>query len=78
MLSERLHRRASAFPPPRAELTPRSLLQVFKAYCAKKAVSEDGVRFLFDGARLTKQQTPEELDSASPLRWPGSVRSAYD
>jgi small ubiquitin-related modifier len=35
---------------------------VFKAYCAKKAVSEDGVRFLFDGSRLTKQQTPEDLE----------------
>ena len=38
-------------------LPPSLPPKVFKAYCAKKAVSEDGVRFLFDGSRLARTQT---------------------
>ncbi|PNH08074.1 Ubiquitin-like protein pmt3/smt3 [Tetrabaena socialis] len=37
------------------------LEKVFNAYCGKKGMSPDTVRFLFDGSRLTPDQTPEAL-----------------
>jgi len=38
--------------------------KVFDAYCSKKAVGADTIRFMFDGSRLTREQTPAELEMA--------------
>ena len=35
---------------------------IFAAYCAKKSLLEDHVRFLFDGRRIRASETPEDLD----------------
>lgn len=35
--------------------------KVMDAYCAKKALNESTVKFVFDGQRLNKAATPEEL-----------------
>ncbi|KAG2494930.1 hypothetical protein HYH03_006865 [Edaphochlamys debaryana] len=37
------------------------LEKVFNAYCNKKGVDTNSVRFLFDGTRVNGSSTPEEL-----------------
>ena len=32
------------------------------AYCQREGLPADGVRFLYDGERVNRYQTPEELD----------------
>ena len=32
------------------------------AYCHREGLPVDGVRFLYDGERVNRDQTPEELD----------------
>ncbi len=32
------------------------------AYCQREGLPADGVRFLYDGERVNRDQTPEELD----------------
>ena len=36
--------------------------KVFDAYCQRKALQPNAVRFLMDGERLRPDQTPEEMD----------------
>mmetsp|Transcript_31201 Transcript_31201/g.79545 ORF Transcript_31201/g.79545 Transcript_31201/m.79545 type:complete len:93 (+) Transcript_31201:163-441(+) len=36
--------------------------KVFSAYCQKKSLQNDAVRFLFEGNRVLDDQTPEQLD----------------
>ena len=36
--------------------------KVFDAYCNKKAVAIDAYTFMFDGVRVQKDQTPNELE----------------
>jgi hypothetical protein len=35
--------------------------QIFEAYCTKKSLARDHVRFLFDGNRIQGTQTPSEV-----------------
>ena len=35
---------------------------IFTAYCAKKNMSQDGIRFLFDGSRIRGTDTPLSLE----------------
>ena len=35
--------------------------QIFDAYCTKKSLARDHVRFLFDGNRIQGTQTPSEV-----------------
>jgi hypothetical protein len=54
-------------------------VQVFDAYCQKKSIEANTVKFLFDGSRVAKEDTPEtvrpmaalwQLEPAAPaLRW---------
>lgn len=48
----------------RAARRARALLkarrQIFEAYCSKKSVARDHVRFLFDGQRINPDSTPSE------------------
>lgn len=37
------------------------LEKVFAAYCAKKSIDVNSVRFVFDGSRVQKDQTPQDL-----------------
>ena len=39
--------------------------QIFEAYCTKKSLARDHVRFLFDGARIQGTQTPAEVRSGA-------------
>ena len=39
--------------------------KVFDAYCQRKALQPNAVRFLMDGERLRPDQTPEEMDTVS-------------
>jgi small ubiquitin-related modifier len=36
--------------------------QLMDAYCQREGLPVDGVRFLYDGERVNRDQTPEELD----------------
>ncbi|GAX73746.1 hypothetical protein CEUSTIGMA_g12692.t1 [Chlamydomonas eustigma] len=36
--------------------------KVFDAYCSKKAIVKDSIKFLFDGQRIGSDQSPRELD----------------
>lgn len=36
--------------------------KVFEAYCQRKALQPNMVRFLIDGERIRADQTPEDLD----------------
>lgn len=42
--------------------TTTKLLKIMNAYCDKKAVSQDHLKFLYDGSRLRGEDTPEGLD----------------
>ena len=73
-----LARRAGGRARPRARcrrLTCFHPLQVFDAYCAKKSIEPNTVKFLFDGSRVQKEDTPE---SVGPLarQHPASRRPA--
>jgi len=35
--------------------------RLFKAYCEKKGVAPNSVRFLYDGKRLNEEQTPKSV-----------------
>jgi len=35
---------------------------VFDAYCQRKALQLNSVRFIFDGARLKGEQTPDDYE----------------
>ncbi len=37
------------------------LRKLMDAYCSREGLPHDGVRFLFDGERLNRDQTPGEL-----------------
>lgn len=37
------------------------LEKVFKAYCEKKSIEQQAVRFVFDGQRVNGDSTPESL-----------------
>jgi hypothetical protein len=54
-----------------------TLPQIFDAYCNKKSLAKDQLRFLQDGVRINGDTTPEEVRSAasrpSPLRGPTGV-----
>jgi len=56
-----------ARPPPNTSLTAGFALalpsrQIFNAFCSRKALQPDAVRFLFDGSRINPNQTPKDLD----------------
>lgn len=52
-----------SLPLPR---TPRaSPPQIFDAFCARKALSADSVRFLFDGSRINPNMTPKDVSVCS-------------
>ena len=36
--------------------------KIFNAFCQKKAVDQAQVRFVFDGARISPNSTPADLD----------------
>lgn len=36
--------------------------KIFNAFCSRKALQPDAVRFLFDGSRINPNQTPKDLD----------------
>lgn len=36
--------------------------KIFNAFCSRKALQPDAVRFLFDGTRINPTQTPKDLD----------------
>lgn len=36
--------------------------KVFEAYCKKMGLNINQIRFIFDGNKIGKQQTPEELE----------------
>jgi small ubiquitin-related modifier len=36
--------------------------KVFDAYCSKKAIGQDTIKFLFDGERIRSEQSPRELE----------------
>jgi small ubiquitin-related modifier len=38
------------------------LRKLMDAYCHREGLPVDGVRFLYDGERVNRDQTPEELD----------------
>jgi small ubiquitin-related modifier len=38
------------------------LRKLMDAYCQREGLPVDGVRFLYDGERVNRDQTPEELD----------------
>lgn len=38
------------------------LKKLMEAYCQRQSLQLDQIRFLFDGARLRDNQTPDELD----------------
>jgi hypothetical protein len=37
--------------------------QVFQAYCEKKSIEQNTVKFLFDGQRVQAEDTPETVGS---------------
>ena len=39
--------------------------QIFNAFCARKALQPDAVRFLFDGTRINATQTPADVRDAT-------------
>lgn len=57
--------------------------KMFKAYCDKKSLHVDSVRFLFDGARITGAQTPAMvsrhtgISGISGIQHPLHTASAY-
>lgn len=36
--------------------------QLMDAYCTREGLPADGVRFLYDGERINRDNTPQELD----------------
>ena len=58
----RLRRAGSA---PRTGLA-KTRHQIFEAYCSKKSVARDHVRFLFDGQRINPESTPSEARRREP------------
>ena len=42
-----------------------ALHQIFEAYCNKKSLTKDQMRFLQDGTRIQDNQTPEEVRNLS-------------
>lgn len=45
-------------------MSPSSLYnpaQIFDAFCSRKALSTDSVRFLFDGQRINPNMTPKDV-----------------
>mmetsp|Transcript_5873 Transcript_5873/g.10176 ORF Transcript_5873/g.10176 Transcript_5873/m.10176 type:complete len:109 (-) Transcript_5873:353-679(-) len=36
--------------------------KIFNAFCEKRGISREHTRFIFDGNRLTGQQTPKDLE----------------
>eukprot|EP00740_Mantoniella_antarctica_P006241 CAMPEP_0181363246 /NCGR_PEP_ID=MMETSP1106-20121128/8588_1 /TAXON_ID=81844 /ORGANISM="Mantoniella antarctica, Strain SL-175" /LENGTH=93 /DNA_ID=CAMNT_0023477555 /DNA_START=41 /DNA_END=322 /DNA_ORIENTATION=- len=36
--------------------------KIFDAFCSRKALSSDSVRFLFDGQRINPNMTPKDLE----------------
>ncbi|KAF4656406.1 Small ubiquitin- modifier 1 [Perkinsus chesapeaki] len=38
------------------------LRKLMDAYCTREGLPTDGVRFLYDGERINRDQTPQELD----------------
>eukprot|EP00798_Chlamydomonas_sp_ICE-L_P027020 gene27020-2247_t len=36
--------------------------KIIDAYCAKKAIDSSTIRFMFDGNRIQKDSTPQELE----------------
>ena len=59
-----------ARPPPNTSLTAGFALalpsrQIFNAFCSRKALQPDAVRFLFDGSRINPNQTPKDVRSAT-------------
>ena len=46
------------------------------AFCQRQGMSQQGVRFLFDGERLNGNQTPAEARRAAPLELPASSSAA--
>ncbi|EEH57334.1 uncharacterized protein MICPUCDRAFT_33538 [Micromonas pusilla CCMP1545] len=36
--------------------------KIFDAFCARKSLQPDSVRFLFDGQRVNANMTPKDLD----------------
>lgn len=39
--------------------------QIFNAFCSRKALQPDAVRFLFDGSRINPNQTPKDVRCAT-------------
>mmetsp|Transcript_9556 Transcript_9556/g.12983 ORF Transcript_9556/g.12983 Transcript_9556/m.12983 type:complete len:104 (+) Transcript_9556:149-460(+) len=36
--------------------------KIFSAFCERRSIAKDGIRFLFDGVRLNGTQTPGEMN----------------
>ena len=51
---------------PRALTSTAAAPQIFDAYCTKKSLARDHVRFLFDGNRIQGTQTPAEVRRFGP------------
>jgi hypothetical protein len=47
--------------------SPLRPAQIFEAYCTKKSLSRDHVRFLFDGQRIKDTATPNEVRARHSL-----------
>ena len=45
-------------------ICPMQFNKVFDAYCSKKAVSAESIKFLFDGERIRPDQSPVQLEMA--------------
>ena len=68
-----LHEEATTFVSLRSRaLTPPSCApltaQIFDAFCARKALSADSVRFLFDGQRINPNMTPKDVSAPPPAK----------
>lgn len=48
---------------------PHVCRTVFDAYCNKKSLQSDTVKFIFDGTRVAREQTPDEVRGRKN-RWP--------
>ena len=53
----------TVFSSPRLSMTPVRLPpQLMTAFCNRQGVAMSSVRFLFDGSRISPNQTPQELE----------------
>jgi len=53
-------------------LPPEQPPQIFDAFCSRKALSSDSVRFLFDGQRINPNMTPKDVSFPSRVGLGGS------